>query len=33
VNTKIVELGGRAFALVEGGSYPVELSETLDNQR
>ncbi|MES3101250.1 carotenoid oxygenase family protein [Sphingomonas faeni] len=33
VNTNIVDLGGRVFAVVEGGSYPVELSETLDGQR
>ncbi len=33
VNTNVVDLAGRVFALVEGGSYPVELSETLDAQR
>ncbi|WP_380787762.1 carotenoid oxygenase family protein [Sphingomonas sp. R86521] len=33
VNTNVVDLGGRVFAVVEGGSYPVELSETLDDQR
>ncbi len=33
VNTNVVDLGGRVFAVVEGGSYPVELSETLDEQR
>ena len=33
VNTNIVEIGGRAFALVEAGSFPVELSETLEAQR
>ncbi|GAA3720545.1 carotenoid oxygenase family protein [Sphingomonas cynarae] len=33
VNTNVVALAGRAFALVEGGSYPVELSDTLDEQR
>ena len=33
VNTNIVEIGGRTFALVEAGSFPVELSETLEEQR
>lgn len=33
VNTNVVDLAGRTFALVEGGSYPVALSETLDEQR
>ncbi len=33
VNTNVVDLGGRVFAVVEGGSYPVALSETLDEQR
>ncbi|WP_018263391.1 8'-apo-carotenoid 13,14-cleaving dioxygenase [Methylobacterium sp. WSM2598] len=33
VNTNIVEIGGRAFAVVEAGSFPVELSETLEEQR
>lgn len=33
VNTNVVDLAGRVFAVVEGGSYPVELSETLDEQR
>ena len=33
VNTNVVDFGGRAFALVEAGSHPVELSETLDDQR
>ncbi len=32
VNTNVVEIGGRAFALVEAGSFPVELSETLEEQ-
>jgi carotenoid cleavage dioxygenase len=32
VNTNVVDLAGRVFAVVEGGSYPVELSETLDEQ-
>ena len=33
VNTNVVDLAGRIFALVEGGSYPVELSDMLDQQR
>lgn len=33
MNTNVVDLAGRVFAVVEGGSYPVELSETLDEQR
>ena len=33
VNTNVVSFGGRAFALVEAGSFPVELSDTLDDQR
>ncbi len=33
VNTNVVPVAGRAFALVEAGSTPVELSETLDAQR
>ena len=33
VNTNVVEIGGRPFALVEAGSFPVELSATLDEQR
>ncbi len=33
VNTNIVDIGGRPFALVEAGSFPVELSETLEEQR
>ena len=32
VNTNVVDIGGRAFALVEAGSFPVELSETLEEQ-
>ena len=32
VNTNVVEIGGRTFALVEAGSYPVELGETLEKQ-
>lgn len=33
VNTNVVAIGGRAFALVEAGSFPVELSEDLEDQR
>ncbi len=33
VNTNVVGIGGRAFALVEAGSFPVELSEDLEEQR
>jgi carotenoid cleavage dioxygenase len=33
VNTNVVSIGGRSFALVEAGSYPVELGEMLDAQR
>ncbi len=33
VNTNVVDFGGRAFAVVEAGSFPVELSETLEEQR
>jgi carotenoid cleavage dioxygenase len=33
VNTNVVGIGGRTFALVEAGSYPVELSETFEDQR
>lgn len=33
VNTNVVAIGGRTWALVEAASYPVELSETLDDQR
>ncbi len=33
VNTNVVEIGGAAFALVEAGSFPVELSDTLEAQR
>ncbi len=32
VNTNVVAIDGRTFALVEAGSYPVELDETLDGQ-
>ncbi|WP_085811160.1 carotenoid oxygenase family protein [Sphingomonas sp. TZW2008] len=32
VNTNVVEIGGRTFALVEAGSYPVELGEELGDQ-
>ena len=33
VNTNVVDIGGRVFAVVEAGSFPVELSETLEEQR
>ncbi len=33
VNTNVVDIGGRAFAVVEAGSFPVELGATLDEQR
>ena len=33
VNTNVVDIGGRAFAVVEAGSHPVELSQTLEAQR
>ena len=33
VNTNVVAIGSRTWALVEAGSYPVELSDTLDEQR
>ncbi len=33
VNTNVVEIGGRPFALVEAGSFPVELSADLEQQR
>lgn len=33
VNTNIVDIGGRAFAVVEAGSYPVEVSADLEEQR
>jgi carotenoid cleavage dioxygenase len=32
VNTNVLGIAGRTFALVEAGSYPVELSDTLDEQ-
>ena len=32
VNTNVVDVAGRTFALVEAGSYPVELSDALDEQ-
>ncbi len=32
VNTNVASIGGRIFALVEAGSYPVELSDELDEQ-
>ncbi len=33
VNTNVVEIGGRAVAVVEAGSFPVALSDTLEDQR
>ena len=33
VNTNVVDIAGRTWALVEAGSYPVELSDTLEDQR
>ena len=33
VNTNVVAIGERAFAVVEAGSFPVELSSTLEEQR
>ncbi|MCJ2062989.1 carotenoid oxygenase family protein [Methylobacterium sp. J-088] len=33
VNTNVVEIGDRAFAVVEAGSFPVLLSEDLETQR
>lgn len=33
VNTNVVDIAGRTLALVEAGSSPVELSETLEGQR
>ena len=32
VNTNVVSIGGRTFALVEAGAYPVALSAALDDQ-
>ena len=32
VNTNVLGIGGRTWALVEAGAYPVELSDTLDQQ-
>ena len=32
VNTNVVGIGGRTWAMVEAGSYPVELSDTLEEQ-
>lgn len=32
VNTNVLAIGGRTFALVEAGSYPVELSDDLERQ-
>jgi 8'-apo-carotenoid 13,14-cleaving dioxygenase len=33
VNTNVVDIAGRAFAVVEAGSFPVALSEDLEAQR
>ena len=33
MNTNVVPIGGRAFAVVEAGSFPVELSHDLEEQR
>ena len=33
VNTNVFEVGGRPYALVEAGSFPVELSSDLEGQR
>ncbi|MBV9892101.1 MAG: carotenoid oxygenase family protein [Rhizobacter sp.] len=33
VNTNVVAIGGRTWALVEAGAYPVELDATFDSQR
>ncbi|WP_288580498.1 carotenoid oxygenase family protein [uncultured Methylobacterium sp.] len=33
VNTNVVGIGGRVFAVVEAGSFPVELSRSLEEQR
>ena len=32
VNTNVVDIAGRTFALVEAGSYPVELTDDLEGQ-
>lgn len=32
VNTNVLDIAGRTWALVEAGSYPVELDETLEQQ-
>ena len=32
VNTNVIDIGGRAFAVVEAGSFPVELSADLESQ-
>lgn len=32
VNTNVIGIAGRTFALIEAGSYPVELSDDLDEQ-
>ncbi len=33
VNTNVVDIAGCAFAVVEAGSFPVQLSDTLEEQR
>jgi carotenoid cleavage dioxygenase len=33
VNTNVVGIGGRTWALVEAGAYPVELDRTFESQR
>ena len=33
VNTNVVDIGGHPFAVVEAGSFPVKLSDTLEDQR
>lgn len=33
VNTNVLGIGGRIWALVEAGAYPVEMSDTLEDQR
>ena len=32
VNTNVISIAGRTFALVEAGSFPVELNDTLEDQ-
>src|SRR6185436_8438757 len=33
VNTNVVGIGGRTWAIVEAGAYPVELDATFESQR